>query len=653
MDHIGRYQILSELGKGAMGVVYKATDPNIGRTVAIKTLRLDLHGMEADEMLQRFKNEARAAGVMNHPNIITIYDAGEIEGMFYIAMEFIEGQTLAELLKQEKMLPLERIIDVVCQTCAGLDYAHERGIIHRDIKPANLMIAGSLVKIMDFGIAKGGGSGMTSTGQVVGTPNYMSPEQVKGKPLDGRSDLFSLGVVLYEMLTGERPFAGQNVTTIIYKIVNEVPAGPHDLDSTVHPGLTAVVMKALAKAPEQRYATGADFARDLKNYASLESERTVKAAEPIVRSTAPAPPPPPAVAPMAAPIAAAPKPAVQKPAALETTVSAPMRPPARPPAPAKKSAPLIAAIAVMVIAAVGLGAYFRSHRITPPPKPAPETATPESTAPDTVRSAREEKPEMTAARRAPAPVGELGALQISSTPFGAKVTIDGKTDPDWVTPFAAHKLKAGPHSVNFTLQDYVPETRQVTVVAGQKLPLYVQMKQGQGFLDLSSNPAGAAIYVDGRDTGQVTPARISVNAGQHRIALRKPGFRPQITYAEVALGQTFTFAPALQGPGGGQQLASGGDVSQGQGGNPIRRLRRLFGGRAPVEDGVLEIRTLPKGALIALGDSPAPARTPARLAVAPGTYTLTLRLPGFKPITRSVTVEKGKVMGVEEIFEPQ
>src|SRR5215469_691773 len=268
---VGRYEITGELGRGAMGVVYKAQDPTIGRTVALKTMRLDVHGLESEDVLRRFKNEARAAGLLNHPNIVTIYDAGEQDGMLYIAMEFIEGTTLQQILVEKRILPTEEVIQIARDVLKALDYAHASGIIHRDIKPANIMITpNGTVKIMDFGIAKAGG-GMTSTGQVLGTPNYMSPEQVKGKLLDGRSDLFSFGVVLYEMITGEKPFVGQNVTTIIYKIVHENPIAPRDLDVTIHPGMSLVVTRALSKLPDDRYQSGAELSKDLENYKSVGS----------------------------------------------------------------------------------------------------------------------------------------------------------------------------------------------------------------------------------------------------------------------------------------------------------------------------------------------------------------------------------------------
>ncbi|MGB9103515.1 MAG: protein kinase [Terriglobales bacterium] len=659
MEKIGRYEIAGEVGKGAMGVVYKATDPNIGRTVAIKTLRIDIHGTENEEILGRFKNEARAAGMMNHANIITIYDAGEQEGMFYIAMEFIEGQTLQGLLKQEKALPVEKATAIVRQVCAGLDYAHARGIIHRDIKPANIMITGDgTVKIMDFGIAKSGGTGMTSTGQVVGTPNYMSPEQVKGKALDGRTDLFSVGVVLYEMLTGVRPFAGENVTTIIYKIVHENPPAPREVVDGLHPGLSAVVMKALAKAPEERFATGAEFARAVQAYPWFKTEEAKPALEVSRWDSNPG-----AIAspvPSATGSAAGAKPAVKSTPVLDSTVEAP-RLPDGPPAPAKTGR-LSTIAAVVLLVALAMGAYVGLHRTTPPANPpaadvnagreSPQAAT-EATDGSTAKPGKHRSGGKEVARGAPegakATPAYLGDLQISSTPFGASVTIDGKTDPDWVTPFAAKRLRPGRHSVVFTFKDYQPETRQAEVVAGTKLPLYVQLQVAQGFLVLNSDPAGAEIYIDGRDSGQVTPARITVNAGQHRVALRKEGFKPKVTYADVALGESFNFAPAL-GPGGGQPAMS--SAPAGQGSSPFRRLRRWFG-KDPSDSGVLEVRTRPRGAEIRLGNTPAPSKSPAKFAVAPGNYTLTLSLPGFKPITRAVQIEKGKMMGVDEVFEPQ
>ncbi|HKW65003.1 MAG TPA: serine/threonine-protein kinase [Candidatus Acidoferrum sp.] len=266
----GRYEIVGELGRGAMGIVYKAVDPVIGRTVAVKTIRLSEEGtgLKRPELLARFQTEARAAGLLTHPNIVVVYDAGEEDGLYYITMELVEGKSLQALLDGGHSFPLPRTLRILDQTCNALQFAHERNVVHRDIKPANLMLtADDTVKITDFGTAKILQFGSTQqTSHVMGTPSYMSPEQVKGRAVDGRSDIFSLGVMLYEMVTGEKPFPGQNITTVIYKIVNEEPVPPRQIDPSIHPGISAVVMKALAKEPEQRYQTCREMLEDLRNY---------------------------------------------------------------------------------------------------------------------------------------------------------------------------------------------------------------------------------------------------------------------------------------------------------------------------------------------------------------------------------------------------
>ena len=267
----GRYQIVSELGRGSMGVVYQGFDPVIGRTVAIKTMLIEqMASAEFEEYKARFQREAQAAGMLSHPNIVTVYDFGEDAGVLYLAMEFLEGKSLQALVENHTVMPIETIVPLYEQICSALDHAHQNRVVHRDVKPANIMILDSgLVKVTDFGIAKVLSMGMTQAGQILGTPNYMSPEQVKGRQIDGRSDIFSLGVILYELVTGERPFGGQNITTVIYKIINENPISPRELDSTIHNGLCYVISKALAKDPEERYQTCRELADDLRNYRNL------------------------------------------------------------------------------------------------------------------------------------------------------------------------------------------------------------------------------------------------------------------------------------------------------------------------------------------------------------------------------------------------
>ncbi len=217
LSKAGRYELLEELGRGAMGVVYKATDPVIGRSVAVKTMRLSEAGtgMTREQLVARFQTEAHAAGLLTHPNIVVVYDAGENEGLFYITMELVEGRSLQALIDAGQSFPLPRVLHIMEQACSALEFAHQRQVVHRDIKPANLMLTpDDAVKITDFGTAKILQFGTAQTAHVIGTPSYMSPEQVKGKSVDGRSDIFSLGVILYELVTGEKPFPGQNITTV-------------------------------------------------------------------------------------------------------------------------------------------------------------------------------------------------------------------------------------------------------------------------------------------------------------------------------------------------------------------------------------------------------------------------------------------------------
>ncbi len=248
-----------------MGVVYKAFDPIVERRVAIKTIRLDVE--DAEDLANRLKREAKSVGQLEHPNIVTLYDAGESGGLFYLAMQFIQGETLQDRLNRQRWFTLKEVQELFRQICAGLDYAHQRGVIHRDIKPANIMVTHEgIVKLTDFGIAKFQGGGTSTSGLIVGTPSYMSPEQAVGKPLDGRSDIFSLGSILYELITGEKAFPGQNTTTVMYKIVHESPTPLAALQPGLDPAVEAIVLKALAKRPEDRFQSCSELAAALELY---------------------------------------------------------------------------------------------------------------------------------------------------------------------------------------------------------------------------------------------------------------------------------------------------------------------------------------------------------------------------------------------------
>ena len=288
MNKLGKYLIRRPLGKGAMGIVYEGFDPAIERTVAIKTiLPSQLNSAQYAEVMARFKREAQAAGRLNHQGIVAIYDYGEevpedltgeemtmmapapdakpADRIAYIAMEFIKGRELRDFFEKGERFKLTDIARIMSEILDALDHAHSQGVVHRDMKPANVIVQDSgRIKIADFGIARVEASELTQTGMVLGTPSYMSPEQFMGHPVDGRSDLFSCGVILYQLLTGEKPFTGESTTTIMYKVLREEPVPPSQINLSLAPALDAVVRKALAKNPNERFQTGKEFAQALQ-----------------------------------------------------------------------------------------------------------------------------------------------------------------------------------------------------------------------------------------------------------------------------------------------------------------------------------------------------------------------------------------------------
>ena len=296
---LGRYQVEKELGKGAMGVVYLGKDPKIGRVVAIKTMALsqEFEGEELDDARERFFREAETAGRLQHQNIVTIFDAGEEHDLAYIAMEFLKGKDLADVTKDGSLLPVPKVLSIVARVAEALAYAHKQNVVHRDIKPANIMYEpdSDTVKVTDFGIARITDSSKTKTGLVLGTPSFMSPEQIAGKKVDGRSDLYSLGVMLFQMLAGVLPFRGDSMAELMYKIANEEAPDIRIIRKDLSPRLAQIVALSMAKKPELRYQDGDRFAADLRAaIAALQGDAPV---------AAPAPAPAVQAAPPAAPAA--------------------------------------------------------------------------------------------------------------------------------------------------------------------------------------------------------------------------------------------------------------------------------------------------------------------------------------------------------------
>lgn len=265
----GRFEVQREIGRGAMGIVYLALDPALQRPVAIKSLRLAGAAADLTPVQQRFLEEARAAARLNHPNIVTVYEVGQEGGVAYIAMEFLEGRELKQILLDEQPgLTFREIAEIVQQIAEALDYAHSNGIVHRDIKPANIMLVrGNIPKVLDFGIAMPPTGSDDEALKFVGSPKYMSPEQVEGRAVDRRSDVFSLGAVMYELLTRRAPFEGETLTSVVYQILHEMPPPPQTISGNTPRYLARIVAKALAKRPEERYQSAEEMAAELNRYA--------------------------------------------------------------------------------------------------------------------------------------------------------------------------------------------------------------------------------------------------------------------------------------------------------------------------------------------------------------------------------------------------
>jgi len=277
---LGRYEILEELGRGAMGIVYKGRDPKLNRVTAIKTIRFtdDFDEEQAAKIREQFYREAEVVAKLSHPNIVTIFDVGEDLDLSYLAMEYLEGESLEGFARKDNLMPIRKGIDVTAQVCDALAYAHAHGIVHRDIKPANIMILkNGLVKVTDFGIARATASSKTRTGVIKGTPYYMSPEQISGMKVDGRSDIFSLGIVFYQLLTGELPFGGENLAAIMYQITTVDPEPPTKHNPKIYKAAVAILNRALEKSLESRYQDAKQMGDHLRLLAQKLDELKAKA----------------------------------------------------------------------------------------------------------------------------------------------------------------------------------------------------------------------------------------------------------------------------------------------------------------------------------------------------------------------------------------
>jgi serine/threonine protein kinase len=822
-NKIGRFEIISEIAKSASGAVYKANDPDAGRTIALKTIRLDLPPDLARILVQLILQEAESTKNLNSQNIALLYGAGEIEGQFCAAMEYVEGNSLANMIARQEGFSIWDLLDLSRQVCLALDHAHSHGVLHRSLEPAKIMMQwDGTVKVLGYGVSTMVSAMPRKGAEVPPLFHYMAPEQVKGETMDIRSNIFSWGAILYEMVTERKPFTGDDIQIVRQKILDETPEPPATINPRMNLSVSSVIMRALAKNPEERYQHGHELLADLEKAkettqakaakqgqppkglvvpeklrvspaasgkfvvpqkseavssqkfapAQSDAETSIiadneKAAPGLFEPNEPATPtansgassPKKAAAAAAAGFggdarsaaqravtpsktssavsgsaarsqtkmsaATAEPPAVEQPKfrtdpmmadseqagakkvsfsdldelpPLKESFVAPPEPTPEPapeaePAPAptfklqpraiKQDKPKIVtrenarkavkeikqvppklmmysiAGAVAVILAVILGIAFYIHHqnrdedvapvtsaeATPQPEtqaaPEPGATQPEQTNnPEPVVKPRY-APKKVAAPVRPKPVLVPGELHVSSNPEGAQVHLDGQTNAAWLTPYTITGLNPGQHSVTISKAGYVSDTRSFDVASGSKSAMTFNLAPMGAFISIASEPAGAVIFMDGKNTGHVTPAQFTAEKGSHTILVRKEGYLDETTTAEMTAGQQFKFSPVLKALGITDDIKT------------VGRFGKLFGGDKGAGMAKVSVKTQPKGAQVTVNRRMVDKATPVDFLLNPGNYIIDITLSGYKPVHRVISLERNGKIELNENMEPQ
>lgn len=809
---IGRFEILSEISRSGVARVYKATDTGSGQVVALKIYDLDQPGIDRQALLNALITEAEGTRDLSHQNIVVLYGAGEIDGLFCASMEYVEGMSLAGMIAKGESFSIWDVLDISRQVCNGLDHAHSRAIFHHRLQPANIVSQwDGTVKILGFGVSAMWAADEAQSEAVSEALSYMSPEQVSGGPMDARSNLYSWGAILYRLLTGHRPFEGETSVEVQQKVLTEQPVLASTLNPKLHAGIAQFLEKALAKEPGARFQTGREMLNALEackeapKAAAAPKAATPKATAPP-RPAAPAvgPKPPVAVKPVPPAIRSKPTefvvgppatesrsagaapaakvPTARKAAAAgvggqstastnraaagasvpatedfvtkcvqasvaafdeETQVAAPPPPrinvdpmmaqetqeeaapsgvrsfseidelpplkaayvePVHSPEPEQEPEPEVeqlaesplvkvrqaraeaikiklpdlpkvdpklvmygvgGAIAVGLVAFAIIGIYVHFQRTeddgatapsqaarteTAAQQPAaetqPEQAAPVQEAPVQAAPVAEEASTPARARGrkarpapAPTPIVIPGQLVVNSTPEGAQIQVDGRFDDTWVTPVTLTGLAPGTHTISVIRSGFNPETRSVDIAQASKSFLVVHLTVQGATVNLTSDPPGAQVLMDGRDTGRVTPVQLMVESGQHNFLIRMQGYLEDSTTANLQAGQSFRFAPALRPLGNVEDIKT------------VGRFKKLFGGESQAGMGKISIRTNPKGAQIAVNQRLVDRPSPIEFYLNPGNYVLDITATGCKPLRRVISVEKGSKIQLDEVLE--
>jgi eukaryotic-like serine/threonine-protein kinase len=562
---LGRYELLEVLGHGAMGVVYKAKDDFLDRVVAVKTYRQDVP--ITDDVKRRFDREVRTASKLVHPNIVVVLDGGLEQGVPFLAMEFVDGPTLAAELLRRGRLPVEEALAIILDIAEGLQYAHAHGVVHRDLKPANILLSSGRAKIADFGVAKLMSSGTAATATAVGTPSYMAPEQIEGHSVDTRTDVFALGILAYELITGRPPFSGEGWTQVLYQIMNVEPPTPTSIDPKLPLALDAVLGRALAKDPDKRTPDVGTLASELQAvFSGRAITRTPSPAETITLPS-PAPVEPPAGG-SQQPTFEAEFDAFRELAPKKRTESSPV-------------GPVLALVAVLA-ATVGGIVYYRSLRRAPVAPPTVATPAVSATAaaaptqaveptalptspPPTVKPTAEPRPtaaaKPTAAPKPTAVPKKVEPTAVPAPPVAAKPTIDVISDPAGAdvtvngvvkgrTPIRIGDLDAGTYNFEVHKDGYTTYRKTTRLEDNADYTMRVTLPPAVNSLRVVSTPRGATIKVNGEVKGR-TPITIgSLPDGHYAVAAELEGYPTQTTSVDLKDGELrevpFAF-PAPQG----------------------------------------------------------------------------------------------------------
>jgi eukaryotic-like serine/threonine-protein kinase len=785
---IGHFEILSELSKSPTGAVYKVDDSETKQTVALKVINLSAFGHSAADLEKSLVQEVEAGKVLSYPNLPPIFGAGEIDGQFCGAMEYIQGNSVATMLANKEGFSIWDLLDIGRQVCGALDHAHSHNIFHYSLEPAKIMCGwDGTVRVLGFGLSSVGKFAPQTTA-VPSIFRYMSPEQIQGEPLDARSNVFSLGALFYEMVTDRQAFDSEDAETLCRSIQESTPAPPMQVNPKLHPQLNSLIMKALSKDPGERYQSGKELLDDLEKCKESKPQVAKASAAPAKAPAAPPAAKPRSVA--ADPPKPAPQPPVQK-NALSPPPTKPVVKPERakaaavgwgdadskstatstssraatnapppqdsmswasgtempaepgaeipkiaidpmmgedggsrsrvsfseltelpplkeiyiapPPPRAPEAAPQVfresdeaetpkvqareaaqraikeiknvpprlllyaiagAAVLILIIAIALVMHVNRLNSDDDSPRPEaantasqPAAAEP-STQPGTIIQDRPssavtvtEVPSRAVSRNrnskkkeaaAPAtPVAVPGQMAIDSTPQGAQIQIDGKTDPSWITPVTLSGLDPGQHSISVSKPGYSSDTRTVEVASGSKSFVVTHLTQLMATLSVTSTPPGANVYIDGKDSGKLTPAQISVDKGQHIVLVRKQGYLDENTSQQFVLAQTTTFSPALRSLGNVDDIRT------------VNKMKRFFGGKEAAGLATMAVKTQPKGAQVAVNQHVLDKMSPVEVALDPGNYEIDITLTGYAPIHKIITVDKGGKAVVDEVMQKQ